>query len=122
MSEPTREWLLSPSPDREALWAKFTGGEKLAYGCGHRDGYAEARADTIARIRERVEADEGEERRCSCDVPDNWHLPDNRCPGCGHSSHRADYCSVLRVVSRPWTKERVLAILREESNFTEDKT
>ena len=30
------------SADREALWAKFTGGEKLAYGCGYRDGCAVA--------------------------------------------------------------------------------
>ena len=26
----------------EALWAKFTGGERLAYGCGYRDAIATA--------------------------------------------------------------------------------
>jgi len=31
---------------REELWAKFTGGEKLAYGCGFRDGRAQAAAPT----------------------------------------------------------------------------
>lgn len=38
--------------DREALWAKFTAGEKLAYGCGYRDAKAEPVLDeNLGRVR-----------------------------------------------------------------------
>lgn len=36
-----------PLSHREALWAKFTAGEKLAYGCGYRDGRNEAASPSI---------------------------------------------------------------------------
>ncbi len=43
-----------PSEGREALWDKFTSGEKLAYGCGRRDGRNEARADALREAADAV--------------------------------------------------------------------
>jgi hypothetical protein len=53
-----------PSEERAALWAKWTPGERLAYGVGYRD--------------------RGAEVSCGCSGPDDWH-----CPG-EDSQHWAD--------------------------------
>ncbi len=40
------------TPDRKALWEKFTGGERLAYGLGYGDGERAAAPVTDAGLRE----------------------------------------------------------------------
>lgn len=45
--------------DRQALWEKFTGGEKLAYGCGYRDGRAIA-VDELAKALLTVPDEDGQ--------------------------------------------------------------
>jgi hypothetical protein len=39
--------LVTPSDDRAALWVKWSGGERLAYGCGLRDGKAIPEGDGV---------------------------------------------------------------------------
>lgn len=49
LRERAEAWLDIPK-DRAALWAKFTPGEKLAYGCGYRDARREQGGLDVERL------------------------------------------------------------------------